>query len=100
MNWASQLPILQVVIPLLAAPICVALRNKSIAWLFATLVTWATFAVSIMLAIEVRTVGELSYEIGGWAPPWGIEYRVDALASLVLLVVSGIGAIVMPFFAA
>ena len=32
--------------------------------------------------------------IGSWPPPWGIEYRVDALVGFVLVLVSGIGALV------
>ena len=26
--------------------------------------------------------------LGGWAPPWGIEYRVDLLNAFVLMLVS------------
>ena len=43
------------------------------------------------------TSGVISYELGGWAAPFGIEYRVDALNAFVLLIVSGIGAVVLPF---
>ena len=28
---------------------------------------------------QVLTTGPISYALGGWAPPWGIEYRVDVL---------------------
>ena len=94
---AQHLPALQVVVPLIAAPTCALLRHKGVAWLFALIVTWATFAVSVMLMLEVRESGPISYALGGWPPPWGIEYRVDTLSTLVLLVVSGIGALVMPF---
>ncbi|WP_019530062.1 monovalent cation/H+ antiporter subunit D family protein [Dasania marina] len=30
----------------------------------------------------------MSYAFGGWEPPWGIEYRIDALSSLLLIIVS------------
>ena len=33
--------------------------------------------------------GPISYHLGGWAPPWGIEYRVDLLNAFVLVLVSG-----------
>jgi multicomponent Na+:H+ antiporter subunit D len=36
----------------------------------------------------------LVYEFGGWARPYGIEYRVDILNAFVLVVVSGIAAVV------
>jgi multicomponent Na+:H+ antiporter subunit D len=35
--------------------------------------------------------------MGGWAAPWGIEYRIDEVSALVLLVVAGVGAVVLPF---
>jgi multicomponent Na+:H+ antiporter subunit D len=91
------LPALQVVIPLLAAPVCVLLRNARAAWLLAALVTWAAFAISLGLLVRVVGEGTISYAIGGWEPPWGIEYRVDLLSAFVLVIVSGIGSLVMPF---
>ncbi|WP_425449920.1 monovalent cation/H+ antiporter subunit D family protein [Virgifigura deserti] len=94
---APHLPILQVVIPLLAAPICVLLHSGRLAWLLTVAVSWVSFAVSVLLLGQVMDGGPLSYELGGWAPPWGIEYRIDALNALVLFIVSGISAIVLPF---
>jgi multicomponent Na+:H+ antiporter subunit D len=94
---ASQLPALQVVIPLMAAPICLLLRHARAAWLLAALVTWATFAIALALLVRVFEHGTISYAIGGWEPPWGIEYRVDLLSAFVLVIVAGIGSLVMPF---
>ena len=39
----------------------------------------------------------MSYQLGGWQPPWGIEYRVDLLGALVLLIVSAMAALVVLF---
>ncbi len=39
--------------------------------------------------------GVISYAEGGWRAPWGIELRIDLLNALVLLVVTGICAIVL-----
>jgi multicomponent Na+:H+ antiporter subunit D len=93
----AHLPALQVVVPLMSAPLCVLLRNARAAWLLATLVTWAAFAIALRLLARVVVEGPISYAIGDWAPPWGIEYRVDLFSALVLVIVSGIGALVMPF---
>ena len=41
--------------------------------------SWLAFAISFMLLERVVTGGTISYELGGWAPPWGIEYRIDAV---------------------
>ena len=93
----AHLPALQVVVPLLAAPTCVLLRNGRAAWVLAALVTWTAFAISLGLLAQVVEHGTISYALGDWAPPWGIEYRVDLLSAFVLVIVSGIGSLVMPF---
>ena len=94
---AAHLPALQVVLPLLAAPLCVLLPRPGHAWFLATAASWATFAVAVLLLIQVLQQGVLSYHLGGWPPPWGIEYRVDLANAFVLLIVATIGAIVLPF---
>ena len=94
---ASHLPILQVVVPLMAAPVCVLLWRGNWAWLFTTLVTWAVFGISCVLLARVMDGGTISYHLGGWAPPIGIEYRLDALSAFVLLIVSGIAAVMTPY---
>ena len=93
---ALHLPALQVVIPLVAAPLCALLRRGVWAWLFVTAVTWVTFAIALTLLAKVTAEGVLTYEMGGWAAPWGIEYRIDRLNALVLVIVAGIGALVAP----
>ena len=94
---AQHLPILQVVAPLIAAPLAVLLRGAWLSWAWAIVVTWAAFAISLALLDRVLTGGAISYEIGGWAPPWGIEYRVGISNAFVLAIVAGIGAVVLPF---
>jgi multicomponent Na+:H+ antiporter subunit D len=95
----AHLPSLQIVIPLMAAPACVILRNGRVAWLVATIVTWITFAISLGLLFQVLDGGTISYAIGDWTPPWGIEYRVDRLSAFILVIVAGMGALTMPFAA-
>jgi len=93
----SHLPIFQIIVPLIAAPLCLLLRQAFVAWLFSTVVTFVTFAISIVLLLQVLADGTQSYALGNWAPPWGIEYVVDQLSAFILVIVSGIGALVMPF---
>jgi len=93
----AQLPILQILIPLLAAPICVVLRRRVPVLTFAIAVSWATFGVAVMLLQRVLAGGTLSYALGGWAPPWGIELRVDPLTGFVLMFVSLIGAVTLTY---
>ena len=76
---ATHLPALVIVIPLVCAPLCVLLRRKDWAFMVALLATWASFACSIMLTAQVMQSGTISYAMGGWAPPYGIEIRIDVL---------------------
>ena len=50
-------------------------------------------AGSFILFAQVLNAGVISYHIGNWAPPWGIEFRLDAANSFVLVVVSLVGAV-------
>jgi multicomponent Na+:H+ antiporter subunit D len=89
------LSVLQVIIPLIAAPLCLLLRKSELAWAFATLVAFITLAVSIALLSQVIQTGPISYELGGWEAPWGIEYRVDMLNAPLLVLISAISAVAL-----
>ena len=91
----THLPILQIVVPLIGAPLCVIVRRRTAAWVLAVLVCWACLAMSIQLLCRVMETGVISYAIGGWSAPWGIEYRVDAVNAFVLVLVSLIGSVVI-----
>lgn len=95
MSWLSfHLPALQVLLPLLGAPLCFLLRREQVASGFAVLISWACFAISLALLGEVRGGDVLVYEFGGWSRPYGIEYRVDITNAFVLVTVSGLAAVV------
>jgi multicomponent Na+:H+ antiporter subunit D len=93
----EHLQVLVVVIPLLAAPVCALLPGRRLPWALATAVAWAVLWAAAVLALEVRDAGVLTYELGGWAAPWGIEYRLDASNALVQLLIGAIAAVVLPF---
>lgn len=92
-----QLPILQVVIPLIAAFAAGLLRRGTTAFVLALVVSWIMPVIAGTLLWQALNTGPISYELGGWAAPWGIEYRVDVLSGFVLLFVSAVGAVSMPF---
>ena len=54
------------------------------------------FCALILLA-QVNLLGVVSYQLGGWAPPLGIEFRVDSLNALFLIIVTGIGLLAAIF---
>jgi len=93
----SHLSLLLVVLPLMAAPIIAVLPNGRLPWAVSTIVSWSVFYMAAWQLINVSTGHTISYELGGWAPPWGIEYRIDAANALVALVVSGIAALTLPY---
>lgn len=94
---ASNLPALQVVIPLLGALLAAFARGGVTGWAIALAVSWLMPPVAIAMLLQVLDTGVISYHLGGWAPPIGIEYRVDLLNAFVLVLVSVIGAVIMPF---
>jgi multicomponent Na+:H+ antiporter subunit C len=91
----ENLPILQVIVPLLAAPVCLLLRNGTLAWAVATVVGWYCLYAALTLLGSVPEGGLIRYDLGGWEPPWGIEYIVDRLDAYVLVIVAAIGALVL-----
>jgi len=93
----QQLPVLVVLVPLLAAPLCVLLDRRRLAWLVALAAGSSCALLALLLQRQVQLGGPISYALGGWPPPWGIEYRIDRLNSYVLLVVTGVAALVLAF---
>ena len=94
---AEQIPALQVVLPLSAAPVCVFLRRPRVAWLITLVVTWASLAMALMLLLHTVRIGTISYLLGDWQAPWGIEYRIDMVNAFVLVIVTAIGSVVVPY---
>ena len=76
-DLSHQLPALQVLLPLLGAPLCFLLRRESWVSILTIAISWACLAISVTLLGEVRGGEIIVYEFGGWARPIGIEYRVD-----------------------
>lgn len=91
----AHLPILQVIVPLLAAPTALLIQKPRFVWVFACLACLATTVISLSLLSQTMSTGEIVYELGGWQAPVGIEYRIDTLGALILVLVSAISVIVL-----
>ncbi len=91
----AHLPILQVIVPLMAAPLCLLLTRPRLVWLFTLMVSGAAFLISVLLLQQVMASGTIIYELGGWDAPWGIEYRIDRLNALLLLIISALSTVVL-----
>jgi multicomponent Na+:H+ antiporter subunit D len=62
----------------------IALIGASLSFVFSA---WGLFAVT--------SGGELRYHLGGWAPPVGIEYNLDALSAFMATIVTFVGTLVL-----
>ncbi|MEO1476669.1 MAG: monovalent cation/H+ antiporter subunit D family protein, partial [Pseudomonadota bacterium] len=92
-------PVLLVVVPLVIAGISSLMPNGRTAW-FLSIIATAISAVCAIILLGQLQSGEsdfISYAVGGWAPPIGIEFRVDALNILFLLLVTLIGFLASVF---
>jgi len=88
---------LQVVLPLVAAPLIVLARSTRFAAALTTAVSYACLVIAVLLASRVAAGGPFGYALGSWEPPWGIEYRVDALSAFVLVAVTLTASFVAPY---
>ncbi|MAI58486.1 MAG: cation:proton antiporter [Rhodobacteraceae bacterium] len=95
LTLADQLPILQVIVPFVAAPIIVFLGVRQMAWPLAFFSSVVCLIISFFLLQKVIDGTEISYQLGGWAPPLGIEYRVDATNAFLLFLISALSSIVL-----
>ena len=93
----AHLPVLIVVAPLLAAPFAALMRGNLWPWLLATLTCWFTLVCSLLLLNQVIEVGVVSYAMGGWDAPWGIEYRIDFTNAMLLVLITGLASVVLPY---
>ncbi|SVC32394.1 uncharacterized protein METZ01_LOCUS285248, partial [marine metagenome] len=84
-------------VPLLAAPLCALVKSGRLAWILAVSSSWCAFLIACKIFHEVHQSGVISYNLGGWSAPVGIEYRIDALGAFVLIIVTLVGAVVTPY---
>jgi multicomponent Na+:H+ antiporter subunit D len=89
----EQLTILLIVIPLMVAPITALIPSEKVTWLLTLIVCLISLGISCYILYEVIDGSHVIYELGGWRPPWGIEYKIDSLNAFVALIVSAIGCL-------
>jgi multicomponent Na+:H+ antiporter subunit D len=76
-----------VLLPLVAAvvPIAASVRYRRIGWGFTALTLGVTFSLAAVLAAVVVVAGEVRYELGGIAAPYGIELFADEFTVVIVL---------------
>lgn len=90
----TQLPVLQVLIPLLGAPLCAVLRHRTAAWALFLVAACGALVCALGLAYRVARGEVVRYALGGWPAPGGIEYVVDGANAPILVLVSAIALLV------
>ena len=93
----DQLPALQVMLPLVMAPVVVLVRHPLWSWVIATVVSFAACLVSWLLLQQVMDGSVIRYAIGGWEAPTGIEFYIDRANAGVALLVSGLSSVVLVY---
>ena len=90
MSIVEQAPVLLVIIPLLSAFLInmVGLVNRRYCLPVVLLAILGSLAASVLTLNRVLENGVISYRLGGWPPPFGIEYVVDHFNGLILVTVS------------
>lgn len=93
----SHLPVL-IPITLLLSAFLIPLAGyvkRDFAFAIASVGAVLAFAFSLAGLLMVLSQGEIRYHLGGWAPPIGIEYVLDALSAFMAAVVTLIGLVVL-----
>lgn len=92
-DWAIRhAPVMIPVVPLIMAPVLALSPSGRLSWFLAMVATAASFYFALLTLGIVQSTpgGIIEYWIGNWYLI-GIEFRVDALNAMILLLISGIG---------
>ncbi|MCK4732191.1 MAG: hypothetical protein KAT65_06995, partial [Methanophagales archaeon] len=91
MTWflAEHYPVLVIVISMFAAfTILIAgWLNKKVAFPISLATIFIQLLMAFSMLKRVLAEGPIHYQLGGWAPPWGIEYVIDTFNAYVLIVI-------------
>ncbi|MCF6262403.1 MAG: monovalent cation/H+ antiporter subunit D family protein [Xanthomonadales bacterium] len=82
---------------MLIAPLVVLMRGRGLAWAMATATSMMAFIIAVSLTNIVLETGAVSYAMGSWQAPYGIELRVTAFSALLLLIVTAASTITLLF---
>ena len=89
--FINNLPILIVIVPLMMSLFVVLITNNHLSFLITLTTTFITFLIALFLYQEVQKYSSISYALGNWLPPLGIEYIIDHVSIIPIIIISGIG---------
>ena len=88
-------PALVVMVPIIGAVLIMLTRHNLLNWLIALLSGAGAIYYSIILYIDTRSVGTISYAMGGWEAPVGIEYRIDEFNALLITLITIVSFLIL-----
>jgi multicomponent Na+:H+ antiporter subunit D len=94
---SAHAPVLLVMIPLFMSAVVAAQPSGRFGWVAALVCTGLSAVFALDIARQVAESGLISYAMGDWAPPLGIEFRIDALNAALLLLLSGMAVVTLVF---
>ena len=84
----KNLPILVVLTPLMMSLIVVLISNNFLSWLLTLFTTLITLIFSLLLYQEIYLHTAISYALGNWVPPLGIEYLIDKVSIIPIIIIA------------
>lgn len=96
--FLQHLPIWPLIIPLLASALLMMPRIHIVAWFIAGATAITVFVGVVLMLIKLQTdVAPITYNFGGFLPPYGIAYKVDLLSAWMLTLVNGVAVLVVGY---
>ena len=95
----THIPVLIIIIPLCAALLCplVTKANKMAGHMLVTVALALAFVMSVIQLVQVIQTGTIHYHMGGYDMPLGIEFVIDTVNAIILVMASLIGFLTLLF---
>jgi len=95
----EHVPVLLIALPILAAvvPTILGIRFDRVGWPVAVLGMLVHAALAVALAMTVLGGRRISYEVGGFLAPFGIELVADAFTAILVLLIGAVGLAVLAY---
>ncbi len=94
--WAREHAIVLVIAaPLLAAAMTGFAPHRRVSLAIALSAAAASLWFAFIVLAQTQAQGVVSYDLGGWIAPLGIEYRADGLNAPVLLLIAAMGVLAL-----
>ncbi len=89
----ENLPILIVICPLLGALSCpvISYFSRITGRVVVSVLVFCSLAMSVMQVLQVMNAKEIHYWMGNWQPPYGIEFVIDPLNSVLIVLITLMG---------